>query len=608
MRKSIMYSVILLSLFSFLTTGCYDDGGNLTDPPDENTFPSDFVGTWYLLSTKSVGDASVIGIESATSTITIFNSEELFTFQYAIGSEFKTGTATWESRSEVNYLILNSNDAQDQEIIIHSYNNNICKAKAVDKNEAWTLVRGRGIYGVINDNSDQNPLENETVILLLNGSGLTTSTTDSHGIYYFNELTAESQYEVHVDVEGYYLSLSNLITNTSTPQFSHFSLDEGSSNSGTISGSIIDNSTEMPPSVGVIVIIEAAQAISTSGNYFFFNVENGSMSITASAQGYYDYTGTVTVSGGTAIHNIDLTPYNSNAGDPSMISMFWSTNADFDLKMLTPDIEGTVYVVGNDDQGRLNVAPYAYYHGDELSGYDSPEKIEFGSIEEGVYTVYAHAYSEDYFSSCNVFTTIEDEYSATLQTISASNSSGSGVFWIIAEINGSHITVINELTSTDPDGNTGPELGDVTLTWSAGDPDLDLHILTPEIEEVEYHVYHNNPGNLYSAPYMQYQDEHSEGPGPEEIWVYDYKDGTYKIYVHNYSQSSFSNTNAIIKIKDSEDNIVETVSVSGASGTGTYWYVADVNGTSNTITVINRIQATSPAPNAPQIGPIAKMK
>ncbi len=591
MNKPILVLILFISLFNILFVSCCVNPEE-TKPPSVD-FPSAMVGTWYLLSTKYTSSNSVTGMPSAISNISIQESGDSYTFSSFLDNVSDSGTASWESRDNGNYLILTSADGDEKDMKILSYNNFICMA--TEENQTWSLVRGAGIFGVVNDDSNATPFMNTTVILSQNGSPVETMKTDLQGIYYFHSLTAGSNYVVSVNVMGYDNSDLMVLVDESIPDFSHFPLIDQTPDMSTIEGHITDSSTNYSPSDDVQVYLDDIPVTSSDGYYFIDNIENGSKTISVDAFGYNPYSRTVSVSAGLDIHNIVLNPIDVNSDDPSMISMSWGLNSttDFDLLMLTPEINGASYSLSYTNVGSLLSPPYALHHGDHTSG-PGPEEIEIESLEDGVYTIYAVASSGSEYRSEDVITTIKDDNGDILETINTSNVNSSGRYWLIAEINDSEITIINELTHTDPANSIGVELGDVTLTWMDGDGDLDLHVLTPEIDGTEYDVHFDQIGGMFIAPYMQHQGDVTTGPGPEEIWIDHYEDGIYTIFAQNHSNVSFRTTQAVIKIFNSDDTISETINATSSSGSGDYWNVAEINGSTGQITIINRCQNSQP--------------
>ncbi len=131
------------------------------------------------------------------------------------------------------------------------------------------------------------------------------------------------------------------------------------------------------------------------------------------------------------------------------------------------------------------------------------------------------------------------------------------------------------------------------LNWGAEPRDLDSHLLTPEIEGQTWHVWYSFLGNATSAPYAALDYDVTTGYGPETMTIYQRFDGTYKFYVYNYTGSpDIVTSNAVVQIYN-EAGLIHTVQIP-TTGTGRYWYVADVNGATGQITIKSIIQEGPP--------------
>ena len=66
-----------------------------------------------------------------------------------------------------------------------------------------------------------------------------------------------------------------------------------------------------------------------------------------------------------------------------------------------------------------------------------------------------------------------------------------------------------------------PELGEVRiiLTWGSNPSDMDSHLLTPEIDSVNFHISYSNRGSSESAPFVVLDLDDVDGFGPETITI-----------------------------------------------------------------------------------------
>jgi|GEM_PF-2384151 len=130
----------------------------------------------------------------------------------------------------------------------------------------------------------------------------------------------------------------------------------------------------------------------------------------------------------------------------------------------------------------------------------------------------------------------------------------------------------------------------LVLNWGSTPQDLDSHLRTPAISGSTYHVYFGNKGNSTSAPYAVLDHDETSGYGPETITISQFFTGTYKYYVHRYStEATLPASGAVVQIYDAS-GLIRTFQVP-TSGTGDYWYVCDIDGTTKAITGVNRIQS-----------------
>jgi len=134
----------------------------------------------------------------------------------------------------------------------------------------------------------------------------------------------------------------------------------------------------------------------------------------------------------------------------------------------------------------------------------------------------------------------------------------------------------------------------LVLNWGASPSDLDSHLETPVIGGQAHHVYFVNRGSTNFAPFAELDVDDVTGFGPETITINTLSAGTYHYYIHNFSGSpGFNVSGATAQIYTSA-GLVATVSVPTTNSTGSYWYVARIDGSSGTITVVNSISSTVP--------------
>src|SRR5690606_12553162 len=116
-----------------------------------------------------------------------------------------------------------------------------------------------------------------------------------------------------------------------------------------------------------------------------------------------------------------------------------------------------------------------------------------------------------------------------------------------------------------------------------------------------YKVYYNARGSSTAPPYATLDVDDTNGHGPETVTMFQFIEGTYHYFVYNYSnEANIITSNAVVTIY-SEDGSSRTLEVP-TSGTGRYWYVAKVDGSTGRYQIINRIQATEPGISSKDVG------
>ncbi|MCX6354959.1 MAG: hypothetical protein NTZ78_08660 [Candidatus Aureabacteria bacterium] len=128
----------------------------------------------------------------------------------------------------------------------------------------------------------------------------------------------------------------------------------------------------------------------------------------------------------------------------------------------------------------------------------------------------------------------------------------------------------------------------IVLTWGANPRDLDSHLYTPSISGHTYHIYYSNRGSLSSAPYAWLDIDDTSSYGPETTWIERFSPGTYTFKVYLYGGSgSLSSSSAHVEVISS-DGVVARVDVP-SSGSGRWWNVLRIDGSTRQVIVINTI-------------------
>ena len=135
----------------------------------------------------------------------------------------------------------------------------------------------------------------------------------------------------------------------------------------------------------------------------------------------------------------------------------------------------------------------------------------------------------------------------------------------------------------------------MVLNWGATPPDLDSHLLTPDIEGSTHHIYYSNVGSYTAVPYAKLDTDDVNGYGPETITISQLFTGTYAYYIKNFTGNSegLKNSGAVAQIYSGESCTATIIEVPTDTD-GLYWYVCDIDGASGDITVVNQIQSSAP--------------
>jgi PKD repeat protein len=131
----------------------------------------------------------------------------------------------------------------------------------------------------------------------------------------------------------------------------------------------------------------------------------------------------------------------------------------------------------------------------------------------------------------------------------------------------------------------------LVLNWGAKPLDLNAHLRTPTIGGTSYHVYFGDKGSSVAPPYAKLDHDEMNGGGPETVTLSQLSGGTYKYYVHRFSSDgSLIESGAVVQVYGA-GGLVKTFQMPRV-GTGDYWYVCDIDGTTGVITTVNSIQST----------------
>jgi len=181
-----------------------------------------------------------------------------------------------------------------------------------------------------------------------------------------------------------------------------------------------------------------------------------------------------------------------------------------------------------------------------------------------------------------------------IATISATPT---GTFTLTLEKTG-YITYQQEITlEVGPNTPTiplSPQLGTgetrIVLTWSEQPSDLDSHLTGPDAGGGRFHLYFGDRNPVGAGANLDLDDVSSFGP--ETITITEQRSGTYKYYVHDFTNQSDPSSTALAQSGAQIDVFREeglAASFSVPSGAGTIWHVFNLDGETSAITPVNEM-------------------
>jgi hypothetical protein len=85
----------------------------------------------------------------------------------------------------------------------------------------------------------------------------------------------------------------------------------------------------------------------------------------------------------------------------------------------------------------------------------------------------------------------------------------------------------------------------IVLTWGKKPEDLDAHLEGPLPDGKRFHVYYHDKGDLYSQQFVKLDTDCQTGEGPETITVLGVVPGTYRYFVHDYTNRDDPHSKAL---------------------------------------------------------------
>ncbi|WP_165076723.1 PKD domain-containing protein [Methanogenium sp. MK-MG] len=137
------------------------------------------------------------------------------------------------------------------------------------------------------------------------------------------------------------------------------------------------------------------------------------------------------------------------------------------------------------------------------------------------------------------------------------------------------------------------------LTWGENPSDLDSWLFTPEIEGTAHKIYYGNKGSLTEIPYAQLDVDDTSSYGPETMTISQSYPGTYRYTIHWFSGSgTWTTAGATVNIYQGSNCTGTYFAPQSSLGDESYWEVLEYDGTSKTVTPVNRITSERPSATA----------
>lgn len=515
-----------------------DTGSDYTAPP------SQLLGKWHLFAGGVYEADEMVALDYLGIWVEVYVANDASTkFRMNVDGESYDGDVDWRASERNEYLVLIENGSDETELTVIARSDEIIQLRVPgdgDPDQLWVMAKGTFTSaGIVTDASTGLPIAGADVTITNQSEEVVASTlTSDLGLYLATDLEAAAL-RIEVSKSGYTTVSDWFAIEYERPVFVSFSMTASSGNEdGMVVGTITDSETGSPIS-GVTVTtqdLEHQDTSDSSGEYLLF-LPPATYTLLAVMDGYETGTQTVTVtSGGTQTLDFELTP-GTTGGEGTVTGLVTASQNGDPLEGVTISVTGVATTVTTDANGTYSItAP---------SGLQ-----EIIAAFEGYYTI----------------------------------SSG-----VVVVTDGS----ISQNFSLSPEISSGSGAMRLVLTWGESPSDLDSHLLTPEIEASEYHVYFGSRGDSLSAPYARLDVDDTSGFGPETITIYELMDGTYRYYIYNWSGTpGMAGSGAQVQMY-SEEGLIQTVTAP-ATGEGNYWYICDIDGATGGVTLINEISVDQP--------------
>lgn len=258
-----------------------------------------------------------------------------------------------------------------------------------------------------------------------------------------------------------------------------FNFTTTSSQTTTLTGLVTDASNGNPIPDATVTIAGLSTTTDNSGNYTITNIPAGSLNaefnanvtqgeaplvvnfsdqssegantLTCSKTGYLTYSNNQVIiePGQTLTLNISLSP-TLEAGSMRFVLNWGASPSDLDSHLNTPPINGQTWHIYYNNTGYASEAPFASLDHDVTSGY-GPETMTIYQMYNGTYQYYIYNYSGSPSITTSQAVLQIYNQSGLIQTLQVPTI-GSGLYWYVADINGSNsqLTIHNVIQESAP--------------------------------------------------------------------------------------------------------------------------------------------------------------
>ena len=622
-----MYKLIKLLFVLLLTAGFSIIGCSSDDNPAGTNGNGDTQHDQALVATWNLTGYIVGGVPQDSPDITVTLNADgtgLYVEHSASGtsgSDDETSTFHWSTAGGTQLTIVHD-DNNETDVYGYVVQGDGLSLSWIEDNlsHIYTFEKEYGgggsavVHGTVHDYDTGDPI-NEATVSSDDGHSTSTDTVGQYSI-----TVGVGNIEFTASKSGYYSRSESLYLNDGDDTMLNFELVPESGNTGRVSGHVKDSQTDEALADVQVSADDGSVTTTDAVGDYSFDVRAGNRTFSAYLSGYEPAQDAFEVVAG-GRHTLDFELTSTGGGDTGTI---YGDVADEDSNplenvLITADDANYTMTDQNGhysftitEGSRTLVATLLNYereiHSIEVVAGQSYE-WSFTMTESGAGfgTVYGDVTDSESNPLQYVMIVADDyHYGFTDQDGHYSFSVTAGNRGLEASLDGYNTETVTlyivaggnhewSFTMTETGGSSNAVFS-IELHWNVVDNDLDIHLLTPEIEGNEYHVYYGEMGSEDSPPYARLLQDHYEGPGPEIIEIYQLFEGTYRVYSYD-NTASFEGTDAKILFKDADGNIVETVFVTNATRQGDnndYWHVANFDGATRAITVVNQLSDSEP--------------